>query len=92
MLRRRRAIIVTPELPPEWDAILLYDELLGLKVGRVKIQVDQVMRHLEVVFPPELARLIIEFSRTITYYTGLDIWHASNIDVIDILSRYGLEF
>ena len=82
---------MTPELPAEWDAILLYDECLGLKVGRVKIQVDKIMRHLEVIFPPELARLIIEFSRTISYYTGLDIWHGSNIDIIDILAAYSVD-
>ena len=82
-LRRQHAGYLDESLPVTWDAILLYDTTLSLKIGRVK----EDMRKMRV--PPELARLVIEFCRRIDFRTTLDLTHRSNADARDFLLFHG---
>ena len=88
-LRRQLAGYLDESIPVTWDAILLYDATLSLKIGRVKEDMRKIKKVLLERVPPELARLVIEFCRRIDFRTTLDLTHRSNADARDFLLFHG---
>ena len=88
-LRRQHAGFLDERLPVTWDAILLYDTTLSLKIGRVKEDMRKIKKVLVERVPPELARLVIEFCRRIDFRTTLDLTHRSNADARKFLLFHG---
>ena len=72
-LRRQHAGFLDESLPVTWDAILLYDTTLFLKIGRVKEDMREIKQVLVERVPPEIARLVLEFCRRIDFRTTLDL-------------------
>ena len=88
-LRRQHAGFLDESLPVTWDAILLYDTTLFLKIGRVKEDMREIKQVLVESVPPEIARLVLEFCRRIDFRTTLDLTHRSNADARKFLLFHG---
>ena len=75
--------------PALWDAIILYDEKLGIKIGTAAEPTALVREVLCDHVPTVLADVIIQYCRRIDFRTILDLTHPSNMDVQELLLSYG---
>ena len=88
-LRRMSAGYFDGSTPPAWDALLLYDSALGIKIGIAAESTSRVRETLRDHVPTVLADLIIQYCRRVDFRTILDLTHPSNMDVQEILLSYG---
>ena len=88
-LRKMHAGYLDNSRPPTWDAILLYDEMLGIKIGTAVENTAKVKNTLCEHVPSVLADIIIKMCRRIEFKSILDVMHESNWDVHELLLSYG---
>jgi len=88
-LRRMSAGYFDDSTPPAWDALLLYDSALGIKIGIVAESTSRVRETLRDHVPTVLADLVIQYCRRVDFHTILDLTHPSNMDVQELLISYG---
>ena len=88
-LRRMSAGYFDGSTPTAWDALLLYDSALGIKIGIVAESTSRVRETLRDHVPTVLADLIIQYCRRVDFHTILDLTHPSNMDVQELLLSYG---
>ena len=88
-LRRMNARYLDGSTPSMWDAIILYDRALGVKIGIAAEPTARVRETLRDHVPKVLADLIIQFCRRVDFRTILDLTHPSNMDVQELLLSYG---
>ena len=88
-LRKMYARYLDASTPVLWDAVILYDEKLGIKIGTAVEPTARVREALCGHVPTVLADIIIQYCRRIDFRTILDLTHPSNMDVQELLHSYG---
>ena len=88
-LRRMLGGYLDGSTPPVWDALLLYDGSLGVKIGIAAESTSRVRETLCDHVPTVLADIIIQYCRRVDFRTILDLTHPSNMDVQELLLSYG---